>query len=320
MVVAMAWVVNCRSDSDPQPSDGDQDGNSEPECTQDSACPADKICVQQQCVAGCSEVHPCQDTTKECCNGTCVDLLTTLAHCRDCATSCSEHEGCTVAGCTPLTIAGLCSAPHNDAITAIVVGDAPDEPAGAVGDTPYGESIAAAFIAHCSGTIVDPAQVVHQDGGSTYVGQGPPPDENPPKGKPLKGPGFLYVVAGGSYLQWMVAYLNTEQLTPVDLSLDGTSFYFTPRETGSAVACSPVEGSQDCFVVQVGYEPAVAAVVLMVYGVYEPGTAAGAWYFEHELLPDADLRGKRWLIVGWDDGDGNQQPDPGEFTVHASSP
>ena len=87
---------------------GGAGGTTETGCVLDAECPVGAICIQGQCIPGCSPGQPCA-AGLSCCGGTCLDLATDMNNCGACGDVCPPpphalspgcvNGQCTFAGC-----------------------------------------------------------------------------------------------------------------------------------------------------------------------------------------------------------------------------
>lgn len=247
-------------------------------CRADTECANGGRCGSGVCSAPCVSDASCV-VGWSCCDGRCVDSRTELTHCGACNAPCSGGAFCGASQCQAPELRNLCLRP---VVRVLLDQQGDDDTAGQV----MGAAVAASCLPPPSVFIADQddAGVLHQDGG-----------------EPIQS-GELLVAAGGSFFQKSVRWLEQQGLAPLlDTSTQDDLRYSL---TDGGVVCtrpmSSISDSHDVFVVQLVTAPA-GSVVLNAYGYYGLGTAAAAWYFEHEIAPSLGSRAERWFVVEWQD-------------------
>lgn len=145
---------------------------------------------------------------------------------------------------------------------------------------------------------------------------------NPSTGAPLGGTGQLLVAAGGPDVQMLVSYLEAGP-SPVYYSSTNTLVpAFVDRSTGATLASIPmasVTPTHDIFLLELVVDPVSGVLSFVCYGVDSSGTAAGAWYFQHNVLAAASSAMQHWMIIEWTAQAGGVGPAQGDtFEVVAS--
>lgn len=136
----------------------------------------------------------------------------------------------------------------------------------------------------------------------------------PATGRPIGGPGALYLVGGGETIQSAIAYLQTND-TPLTVARVGNQYILTSRSTGQTVLsvdATTLDASHDLALIQIAREPQSGTVVLNAYGYYETGTKAGAFYFANQLAPSLATDANAYYVILWTDGNGDLLPDVGD--------
>jgi hypothetical protein len=237
-----------------------------------------------------------------CCDGRCANTALSSSNCQACGTSCSAAQYCAASGCSALTFDALCA---NATARKIYDGNTTDQQAA--------DQVATAFVAACAPQSVSVSSMQQSAGTAS-------------NGGPNGGRGVTYIVAGGGVYQDIAEYLNTEGFSPVKVTSDGFNFQIK-RLNGQAIvtdnfaAIDPAHGgyeNKDYFVIHAAYDDASGTLVLSVYGIYPMGTTVGAWYFANVLATSSSAFNQRWLVVEWQDGNSDGNPQAGEFTVMGS--
>jgi hypothetical protein len=140
-------------------------------------------------------------------------------------------------------------------------------------------------------------------------------------GAPIGPRSQALVVAGGSFLQPLVRWLERSASPPIfDSSASGRLSLSSPTLGPLlSVPASEVSSSRDYFVIEVMRPELDGPLVLVAYGFYEPGTRAAAWFFSNRLMPSPAAHGSSWSVQRWTDLDGDGAPGAGdEFTLVGS--
>ena len=307
VVFSVSWLLvlaSCGGSS--STTGGDEDpgdsmtGDNDPECVNDVDCGSSSlICSNNVCVSACGA--GCAGGGLACCDAVCLNTRFSSQACGDCATSCANGQYCQLdQGCLALNFEALCTV-----TSAVVIEDGVgvDDAAGAI----LGNAVAGL----CS---TGAPQVVAKTN-ATYLDQ--------TTGEPLNGPGTGYIVAGGSFFQPVVQYLQDQGLAAVLPSFDSNNnVTLTRTDTGMVVITDTLANSNaghDYFVIQSVYVETRGIFLFNLYGVLEFGTTAGAWYFANVLVPAVGVP-DGWMVVEWTDGNANNvADDANEFTVLASN-
>lgn len=149
---------------------------------------------------------------------------------------------------------------------------------------------------------------------TTTVMENKPGVLEPSTGRPIGGPGSLYLLGGGETIQSAIAYLQTND-TPLMVSRAGNQYILTSRSTGQTVLsvdATTLDASHDLALIQIVREPRSGTVVLNAYGYYETGTKAGAFYFANQLAPTLATDANAYYVILWTDGNGDLAPNAGD--------
>ncbi|MFO0696007.1 MAG: hypothetical protein U0230_20760 [Polyangiales bacterium] len=149
---------------------------------------------------------------------------------------------------------------------------------------------------------------------TTSAMQNKPGVLEPSTGRPIGGPGSLYLVGGGETIQNAIAYLQAND-TPLTVSRSGNQYILTSRSTGQVVLsvdATTLDASHDLALIQVVREPRSGTVVLNAYGYYETGTKAGAFYFATQIAPSLATDANAYYVILWTDGNGDTMPNAGD--------
>jgi hypothetical protein len=237
---------------------------------------------------------PCNDGgcagPLRCCANLCVSQL---QNCGACGTACSAGQYCTGVACKDAVLSNLCEPARG---TVVLDGVGNDDDAGGI----FGSALAG-----CDAGIALRFVVASDAGGALG-----------PNGQPATGPGDTLVTAGGPYYQPSVAYMEAS-LTPVFVQVvnNGSQVQLVNRATQAKLVDVPVSAltaTHDYFLFQMSVEPQTATLAFMGYGLYPPGTAAGAWFFKNTLVPARATYTDRWYVYEWTDSDVSGGPSAGD--------
>jgi hypothetical protein len=263
-------------------------------------CAEGRLCGTGVCAAACSENIPgsCEDGFT-CCGTRCVDIERDIGNCGACGTSCSATQFCGTSGCATANAANVCSIAR---ATAILDGQAADDA--------VANDVLAALAAQCD----PPPQ-------TASVNQGVAPQINGMTGQVVTSGGELLVFAGGPYFHEAMQFLEAQRSTPVysAAALPQIGFYRS-SDNGLILESTLPEStdSHDIVVIQIGRETLTGTPSLILYGFHQNGTRAAAWQFINVILPDLMSVTEAYWVYEWTDGDADQLPDAGEFTLHGS--
>jgi hypothetical protein len=235
-----------------------------------------------------------------------------IGHCGSCSIACDGSQFCGTNGCAAATFANICA---NTKTTKLLNGLAPDDEANDV--------IQRGITSTCS-----PAPT------AASAMQTLPGFINPSTGQPVAGAGNLLTITGGYVVQKLVKYLDSIAATPIHLVAGADQWEYRgrgPREAGvdaedsndPLVASIPYDqatSSHDLFLLELIRDPTSGTLVFIVFGQEAESTAAGAWFFANELLPNRANYGKSWYVYEWT-GTGDAGPSSSDtFHVVASGP
>lgn len=271
-------------------------------CISDAECAAPRVCGANQCAAACTADEEGTSTGCStgltCCSTHCVDKTSDSQHCGACGTACTAGQFCGVGGCHDSVLAGLCSISK-----VTIVLDGQD------GDAIPARAIAAALTAQCT-----PAPTVRE------VSQDVADAINASTGRPVAGGDELLISAGGAFFAHLTGYVTTQPVAPIYAlgSQDGTATEYRKRANNELVATEPNAGSHDSddyLLIQLMRDATSGSVILNAQGFWQSGTAAAAYYVANVMLPALASQTKAWYVYKWTDGNANQAPDLGEFTL-----
>jgi hypothetical protein len=287
----VAFALGCTSSNPDNDGGNDSDAGidsnlpdvGQPTCDP-NACPSKHCGPDGQCAADCSTTGCSNGET--CCNSTyCANLAKDPQNCGACGTACSGKQFCTSSACTDAIVQNLCA---NGAATIVQDSLATDVDAGG--------TVQAGMVAACPqaqiGTIV----------------QGASGSMDPQNGRPMLGPGNTYVASGGSFGQKAVWYMNGAKNAPVYTIDDSQKIAFVRSSDNGTIVQTPLSAltaHHDYFLIYVAPEPVSGTLVFAVYGLYGPGTAAGAFYFKNNMAGSLASQGKQYYVFEWTDSTAN---------------
>ncbi len=262
----------------------------QPQCDP-NAC-ASKHCVNGQCASACTDNSQCAPN-ETCCNSAfCTNLAKDPQNCGACGTACGPKQYCSGTACFDALVNNLC---QNASASVILDSIAVDEEAGT--------TLGAAMKAGCSNLQVSSIQ------------QGAVGSMDPQSGRPLTGPGDTYVAAGGGYGQKAVAYMNGARNAPVYVIDDSVNISFVRASDNGTIIKTPLSSltaHHDYFLIYAAAEPVSGTLVFAVYGLYGPGTTAGAWYFQTEISTKVSTYTKQYYVYEWLDTNNDGTPNTGD--------
>jgi hypothetical protein len=215
-----------------------------------------------------------------------------LIHCGNGATHAGSNAStpeqfCNGTACNDAVLKNLCSNPR-----ATVVRDEYS------GDNDAGVRLAAAIAMGCSPTTS--VRVVDQGGGVA---------EDPATGRPLTGPGDTLVAGGGLFGQKGVAYMEAQGLTPLAVGSSGLNNIQIRNTRTNAILVSVsntvLTAHHDYAVLEVSVEPTSGSLCFFGYGLGLPGTAAAAFYYQNNVVPNRAMYPDAWYLYEWTDTDNN---------------
>jgi hypothetical protein len=139
------------------------------------------------------------------------------------------------------------------------------------------------------------------------------------------------IMSGGPLVNAPVKYYEGQKLAPVYYKGSGgyARFFDSSTDTqivGAQLLGSEIGASKDMFVIMIMQKPGTDAdpqYAIMAYGFAGRGTLASSVYFKTTIEPNLSSYTMDWIIVQWEDTNGNAHPDiPGTdtFTVIATGP
>lgn len=298
--------VSCGGDGDGDADAGDGDGDAD---AGDGDGDADGGMTMDD--AGVDAGPPVPDT-ETCCDGVCAEAAGPT-QCPACEPACTaDIQYCSSAGCGATVWPGLCG---NENMVAFKDGIFDDDAAT--------QAMAAAVTAACADRTV---RVVPQpEVDAYYVDTG----STPIAGRPRIGVGYTAVLAGGSFYQEVVGYLEARGTTAVyDASDDGNLRIATNDGNNTVLFQVPTselaaDAGRDAFVVELVFDDESGAVFLIAYGFYGRGTRAAAWYVENVLLPEVmplSSPAPLYRVVEWNDADGGDGAPSADDTFTVLAP
>jgi hypothetical protein len=263
-------------------------------CQGDLECSAGRVCGSGTCSAPCTGQGPSTCAAGfECCGQHCVDPKRDIAHCGACTGACRPEEFCASgagpSSCQDATFAHLCA---NTKTTRVLDGFPLDD-------------AAALVLQNAITTSCNPAPMAASS----------PKDAtgwiNPTTGQPVAGPGDLLTVAGGTFVQKVVTYLDAIGATPVYLVMTPTSWEYHERapagDGGADAGAGPIVASlrfdqmtpqHDLIAIQL-VRDASGSLLLIAFGQEPESTAAAAWYVANVLLPNRANYNQSWYVYEW---------------------
>ncbi len=268
------------------------------DCTSDLECSAGKLCGTGTCGEACTQPGDCANGL-DCCNGRCVDKAQDIDHCGACNQACTQSQFCDGTQCRDVRIQNVCQNPVVRILTNAFVHD-----------TDAGMSIGNALASSCSpavtsATLHPPPYTGVLDGGT---------------GEPLTRGGVTLVVAGGSFGQKLVDYVETSGIAPVYDSSDETTSSFTSHDAGVVASTlrANIGPSHDFFLIELVRDPVRGSLALIAYGLSESGTDAAAYHWVNQMMPNLGSLDQAWYLYEWVD-DTTPGPSAGDtFTLLGS--
>ena len=258
-----------------------------------NSCPSKHCGPDGQCAAGCTGTTGCQ-ANETCCNSTyCSNLAKDPQNCGACGTACTGKQFCTSSACKDALIQNVCANAN-----ATIVQDNFDT------DKEAGTTLQAGLAAACPqaqiGTILEGAN------GSM----------DPQNGRPTLGPNNTYVASGGAFGQKAVWYMNGAKNAPVYTIDNSQQIAFIRSSDNGTIVQTPLSAltaHHDYFLIYVAPEPVSGTLVFAVYGLYGPGTTAGAFYWKNTMATSIGTQSKQYYVFEWTDANNDGQPQANEF-------
>ena len=278
----VAFVLGCASN--PSKDGGDPDASTSDvgpitNCKPDE-CPSKHCGPDDQCAQDCS-TQGCPNS-QTCCNSSyCSDLAKDPQNCGACGTACGPKQFCTSKACSDALVNNVC---NNGAGSVVLDSITVDEAAGGV----IGDAIKSA----CSSTTIASIQ------------QGATGSMDSQSGRPTLGPGNTYIAAGGGFGQKAVGYMNNARNAPVYTIDDSVNISFVRTSDNGTIIKTPLSAltvHHDYFLIYAAAEPTSGTLVFSVYGLYGPGTTAGAYYFKTTMAPSLSGQSKQYFVFEWTD-------------------
>jgi len=253
-----------------------------------NSCPSKHCGPDGQCAADCSQTG-CSNGETCCNNSYCADLGKDPQNCGACGTACTGKQFCTSSACKDALVANVCA---NGKASIVQDSIATDVEAG----TTVQAGLAAACPQAQIGTIV----------------QGASGSMDPQNGRPTLGPGNTYVASGGGFGQKAVWYMNGAKNAPVYAIDDSVQIAFVRTSDNGTIVQTPLSAltaHHDYFLIYVAPEPVSGTLVFAVYGLYGPGTVAGAWYWKNDIATSIGSASKQYYVYEWTDKNNDGLPD-----------
>nr|NIR65816.1 hypothetical protein [candidate division Zixibacteria bacterium]NIX00508.1 hypothetical protein [Phycisphaerae bacterium] len=153
---------------------------------------------------------------------------------------------------------------------------------------------------------------------------------NQATGEPLGDPGTGILTFGGPFVNPIVKRAenhstSTSHRAPVRFHSESDTFYFQYMNgtyiPNASLPLSVINNDEDLFVIE-RYVDGDERLITICYGFGWPGTYAAGKYFDREVFPNLGRYTTGWIIVHWEDTNGDSfVNNPGEgdtYTVIAS--
>jgi len=281
-------------------------------CENDGECSQARVCGTGICRPACTTAQDCGDAGLDCCNGHCVNTAIDVGHCGSCTIACNGSQFCGTNGCAGVSISNICA---NGKTTKLLDGLAADDASNDV-------------IQNGLASICSPPPMTESSM------QNLPGLINLTTGQPVAGSGNLLTVTGGYVVQKLVKYLDSVGATPIYLVAAANEWDYrgrAPREGGvegdgsadpviASIRYDQVTPSHDLFLVELVRDPTSGTLALIVFGQEAQSTAAGAWFFANEMLPNRANYGKGWYVYEWTGADDAGPASSDTFNLVASGP
>lgn len=154
---------------------------------------------------------------------------------------------------------------------------------------------------------------------------------NQTSGKVFADPGCGVISFGGPFVNPVAKYAESEDApeedrAPVKFHLDGTTFRYQHVNgtdiPGAELPESVINDDQDMFLIEV-FKDGDGRFIMLCYGFCWKGTYAAGKYFSNVIYPDLESWPYSWVIVKWEDTNGNgfvnTEPDGDVYTLIAHS-
>jgi Stigma-specific protein, Stig1 len=230
-----------------------------------------------------------------CCSGKCVDPSRDPLNCGGCGIVCISRQFCTGKMCEDAIVSNVCDNAEGATVFDPYVAD--NQTASAIG---------AALAANCT------PMTIHQ------VSQDDPGIIDPNSSRPLTGVGNTFIVGGGNYGQKAVTYMDSANLTTVNLKADGTNSGFINRKTARSIVMalnSDLTPHHDYFCVELAVEPVSGTLFFAGMGLYEPGTTAAGHWISTQMIPQRAMYTDAWYVYEFTDTNGDSIPNDGDTFV-----
>jgi hypothetical protein len=290
---AGADVVTPGNDAAP---DGGEDA---PGTCVPSQCPSGECAPDGTCAPKCMEPGSTCEGGLTCCGTACVDTAKNPKHCGACGVACGSAQFCTSKACKDTVVANVCE----NAKAAIILDGLPSDEAAS--------AVLKGALSRPDGGCTPPVAVrdlLQGTGGSLETGTN----------RPTLGPGESYVAAGGGFGQKAVDWLNKSKYAPVYTTGDATSYSFVRTKDDGIIVKAPMSmltANHDYFVIYTATDPKSGTLVLASYGLLAPGTAAAAYYFDAQVMPNRANFTKAYYAYEWTDSNTNAVPDAADAFV-----
>ena len=144
-------------------------------------------------------------------------------------------------------------------------------------------------------------------------------------GIPLGEPGIGIITFGGPDVNLVTLYAETQGNAPIIFEIQDDAFFFKHYSgssiPGADLPISVINFDEDMFVIEV-FEDGYGRYFLICQGFGWKGTYAAGKYFDRVIYPNLEDHTKSWMIVKWDDtnGDGfvNAPGDGDTYTIIAT--
>jgi len=149
-------------------------------------------------------------------------------------------------------------------------------------------------------------------------------------GKPVGASGTGIVSFGGPIVNPVVKYSESNTSTPSSdrapiQFYDANGVFYFQYSSGSAISgtsmpASTVNGNQDVFVIET-FSDGGGRYIMLCYGFGWKGTYAAGKYFDTVIYPNLQSQSESWIIVKWNDTNGNgfvDGPYDGETRIQSS--